>query len=372
VFVTKPRFVILDTATISRAAKYPTDVQVKELLRIFHRGDWIPFVTFHQLEEASLGNSKDFRKRFDFLRSLPHVGYLALPENRASIGKCTDLQIFEIECLAAHPNATHAEIIEAVRPKVCSGFGAGEEIVNFEFWEHYREKEAPKRRQRFAELANTNHFLIFDINQKLPEKGEIIQVCSKQEALLRAKQQANWLGRQICERGDHRGINPQTTATGFLQEIIQECRDEDFAAGKLSYDEFLERAGVKRDRMPANPTEEDFICEAAFVMEIEAIARRLLKNKNELLHVVRKEQLPSWVVWNELHRKILRMPKSQIGNGNDKNIAAFGLYVDVLDVDKRIVEMLQQSSRENSLLLEVFKRVPKKRGLIGVLEAIEN
>jgi hypothetical protein len=370
--LTKPKFAILDTATISKAAKFPNDVQVKELLKILRGGNWIPFITFHHLEEASFGNLNDFKKRFDFLRSLPCVSYLALPENKTVVGKWFNVQTHEIEFLAAHPNATHNEIIEAVRPKVCSGFGTGEQVVNFSFWENYRKNEASKRQPQLAELSNITHFPTFDINEKIPDKDEIIDVCSRNEASLRAKEQASQLARQIYEDGDCRGINPQTTASNYMQEVMKACRDEDFVNGKYSYEEFLESAGVKRDRLPPSPTQKDFFHEAAFIKIMEIHAKYLLKNKEELLNCVRKEQLPSWVVMEKLHQEIVQMKKSEIGNVNDTNIAAFGLYVDMFNVDKRIADNLQKASRKNSLLLQVFSRVPNKPGFIGVLDALKN
>jgi len=52
-FITDPRFVVLDTASISNAASKRHDVAVKELMEIFRAGNWIPFVTYHPLEEIA-------------------------------------------------------------------------------------------------------------------------------------------------------------------------------------------------------------------------------------------------------------------------------------------------------------------------------
>jgi|GEM_PF-7075745 len=373
--VSKPQFVILDTATIATAAKRPNDVEVKELSKLFCRGDWIPFITAHHLEELAFHESDDeFKRRLDFLQSLTFVGYLAQLENKSVVGNSVHLRTYEIEFLAAHPDATHEQIIAAVRPKVCSGFCSGRQLVNahLEFFELFRKKLAPITRRNAAELANLTHFPVFDMNERLPAKGESIQMCSKEEAILRSKRLASQLERQMLECGDYRGINPRLTATSFMQEVIANCRDEDFVSGKYSYDEFLERVGVRRDRLPSNPKQEDFLSEVEFVGQMGLHAKLLLKNKDELLRSVRKEQLPSWVVWDELDRRIRKLPRAEIGNGNDKHIASFGLYVDVLNADKRIAEMLEQASRKSSLLLQVHKRVPKKRGFAGVLEALKN
>jgi hypothetical protein len=374
--VLKPRFVILDTATFSHVIKNSHNVDVRDLLLLLRRGDWIPFITSHLLEEFAFhGSDDEFKRRFDFLRSLSHVGYLALPENRDIGGGFVGLQSYEIEFLVSHPNAAHEEIIEAVRPKVCSGFSSGTQFVNdnLPWWEFFRRSLASRSRRRAEKIAHLTHFPTFDMKQRLPQKGESIKTYSREEAILRSKRMANWLCGQIREHGDNRKtINPRLVATRFMQEVIEGCPDADYGAEEYSHDAFLERVGVKRDRLPLNPTEGDFLYEEVFVRQLSVYARCLLRNKDELLRCVRKEQLPSWVVWHELDRKIRQLPNAEIGNGNDKYIAAFGLYVDVLNADKRIAEMLHQASRKNSLLLQVFKRVPKKRGFSGLLDALKN
>jgi hypothetical protein len=65
--ITDPRFVVLDTASISNAASKRHDVAVKELIEIFRAGNWIPFVTYHHLEEIACHQGDDiFEMRIDF------------------------------------------------------------------------------------------------------------------------------------------------------------------------------------------------------------------------------------------------------------------------------------------------------------------
>src|ERR1700677_3115685 len=75
--ITGAKFVMLDTATIGGAAVRPNDLLPKELLTILRSGEWMPYLTWHHLEELiSHANADVFRSRVDLLFSLPHLGYL--------------------------------------------------------------------------------------------------------------------------------------------------------------------------------------------------------------------------------------------------------------------------------------------------------
>src|ERR1700746_2161988 len=85
--IAAPKFVALDTASISHAAANPGDNDVKRMLDAFSHRNWIPFLTDHHLEEiAGHQNDEVFEMRLDFLRRLPsiaycHPGSFLLPDN---------------------------------------------------------------------------------------------------------------------------------------------------------------------------------------------------------------------------------------------------------------------------------------------------
>ncbi len=119
---------------------------------------------------------------------------------------------------------------------------------------------------------------------------------------------------------------------------------------------------------PKNPTWEDVRYEAIFAAQMGVHARRLLRNKNELLRLVRKEQIPAWVIWQEVDGRMKQLATAEIGNVNDKHMLNFGPYVDVMNVDKRIADLLRQASSVDPLLAQVYRRVPTGRGLRGLVE----
>jgi hypothetical protein len=55
---------------------------------------------------------------------------------------------------------------------------------------------------------------------------------------------------------------------------------------------------------------------------------------------------------------------------HDKYSASFGLYVDMLNVDKRIADIIRQAAGTYSLLKILHERIPKRRGFDGLVLAL--
>jgi len=69
--------VLKATATLGAIAAEPGAPLPNELLAILRGGDWVPFLTWHHLEELiSHGSDEVFRSRVDLLSRLPHLAYV--------------------------------------------------------------------------------------------------------------------------------------------------------------------------------------------------------------------------------------------------------------------------------------------------------
>jgi len=55
---------------------------------------------------------------------------------------------------------------------------------------------------------------------------------------------------------------------------------------------------------------------------------------------------------------------------HDKYAASFGLYVDILNVDKRIADIIRQAARTYPLFKILHERIPKRRGFDGLVLAL--
>lgn len=365
-----PKLAMLDTGTIAQAVASPGDLHVKELRTGLRSGEWIPYVTWHHLEElVSHENNDVVRRRFEFFEGLPHVAYLKQTREGPNVGAAMDVRDCEIAYLADHPGASHADVIQVVWPEVRSGFCTGGEFIaaNLEWWLFFRAFCADQTRLQKEEIANVTQFPTTDITERLPDKGRSPPTNSIQESRRQFARMTGKLKRQIEAHGDCRHLDPEAIALKLMREAYQDSVSL-VENGGDHVEAMLKRDGVSRDRLPKNPTWEDEGYEAIFVAQLGVHARRLLRNKEELLRLVRKEQIPAWVIWEAVDRRMKRMERAEIGNVNDKHILNFGPYVDVVNVDKRIADLLRQASSAHPLLGELYQKVPKRRGLKGLVE----
>ena len=115
VSILAPKLAMLDTGTIVQAVVSPGDLHVKELRMLLRSDEWIPYVTWHHLEElVSHENNDVVRRRFDFFEGLPHVAYLKQTREGPNLGSAVDVRDCEIAFLADHPEVSHAEVIQGV------------------------------------------------------------------------------------------------------------------------------------------------------------------------------------------------------------------------------------------------------------------
>jgi hypothetical protein len=268
--------VFLDTATINYAADHPTYPTVLEFTKILNSGDWIAYVTLHQLQElASHGNDEVVKRRLEFLAGLTDI---AFPEGTEQFptGGVISLRNFEIAFLADNPSTAHEEVINAVRPQIRSGFSSGGQFVadNLDWLKHFRTFQLEAYKKQLAETANATHFHVGNPKAKILKKGEQIKVPSDAEFEKRFAQSARWLADKMTDFGDLRGIDPEQFAYRFMYEAFTESRPL-LQHGGNYLEALLARDGVDRNRLPKNARVEDVMLESMFVSSMSIHARHL-------------------------------------------------------------------------------------------------
>jgi hypothetical protein len=268
-------------------------------------------------------------------------------------------------------SAKHDDVIESVGAGVRNGFSSGAEFVdnNIEWWELFRDEFATGAQRHKEEVANLTHFDFERNRNKLLPPATSVEIISKDEAASHFLASAHELAAKIEAHGDQRTIDPMEAALQLMKEAFEESEPTYGKSGSFE-DVFLKPMGISIERLPENPTVEDCGEELVFVNKLRVRARRLGMCYEVLLSSVRKEQLPSWVVWQGLHTTTKRIPRASVGNVNDHSIASFGPYVDILDCDKRTADCLRQASGHHETIRRVFGKVPKARGFRGLIESI--
>jgi hypothetical protein len=371
-----PKFVMLDTATLGHLAAEPAAPLSREMLAILQTGDWLPYLTWHHLEElVSHGNEDVFRSRVDLLSRLPHVAYLQLDgtqPNQPYLASAVDLRTYEIRFLAAHPGAVHQEVIDAISPVIRGGFVSGQQfvLVNRDWWQIYRRDYAKATRLHKEQMANLTHFSP-NPKERLPPEGQYETFLSGEAGTKLRERMAATLAANISQRGDVRHLNATILADDFATAVF-DMSSQLRSAGPSLTDAWLRRAGVSRDRLPPSPTVEDMEYEAVFVQQMRVIKDGFSGSQVQSAARLRKEQVPSWVVWEQVDRRMKQLHRAEIGNVNDKHIVGFGLFVDVLNVDKRVAECLRQAAGHDALIQQIYRRVPLGRGLSGLIERLKS
>jgi hypothetical protein len=240
---------------------------------------------------------------------------------------------------------------------------------NIQWWRFFRSRLADRVRKQKAKVANLTHFTVADQTASFFRTAKEGRLRSREEARKRFGEMALLLERRIRQDGDCRNIDPLVAATGLMQESFETIKTPG-PTGDRFLEQLLDNFGVQLDRLPPNPSNEDVGYEGIFVAQMEIHAEQLLRNKTELLKSIKKEAIPSWMVWQEIDRRVRKLKRAEMGNLNDKHICAFGLYVDALNVDKRMAELLRQAAKDHALLRQVHAKVPAERGLSGLLKSL--
>ena len=319
-----------------------------------------------------LSDDYDFQRRMLFIRSFPHVGYLRPAADQGGVGCSLDVADLEISALLNRPGSSPMDIVDLVKTDVLNGFCDGKEFIggNLEQIEFFRKHLSRYFNKINVEAANLFHIQGVESEQALPDGKKAVWRSQEEANALFGSILAELL-RKIKLRGDTRNVDVEAVARDMLREGYEEFL-QDSSQVKNPMEAFRLRYGVDLRRLPKKPRVYDYSEEFLFMKKLGVHAQRLRKNLDELSAKVRKEQLPSWLVHNSIKRKLKTMPHVEVGNMNDMNICEFGPYVDVLNVDKRISEMIKQCAKHSDLFKLVLSKVPLERGFTGLVSALKD
>jgi len=371
--VVRPKLVSLDTATWGNIARdKDRDGSVQELITRLSIGDVIPFLSWHHVAElAHHGSEKVFNQRVALFRSLPFVAFLKQAQEKAYIGNIIDLRNAEISEVFRDPAADHATIIERASGRITNGFASGIGLCrdNEEWWEIYRKNFAKDSQRRGAEISALLHFPTTDLSEKIFASSQRLRPLD--EAQTQFKKMAQTLAQRLKKDVKKALPNPEFIAQEFMREAYEDglIMYQDRGTG---IEALLKVYGVDRLRLPKNATVADVGEEAVFIKQLSINESQFGLPSGSLRQVIKKEMLPSWVVWQGLSRALLKLPKAESGNLNDKSIVPFGLYVDRIQVDKRIRDAIRRAAQASNLFDMLQSKLFKATDYEGLRMEIDN
>lgn len=375
-----PQFFSLDTSSWGALARNECSER-KRVLEALAKGAVIPFFTsMHLWELFQHEDERVFEQRLDFIRRLPFVAYLRCIYGTRSPGGILELHEAEMSCLRTSPLLNPDEVICQTRSTVTAGFCSGADFCseNENQWRIQR-TVFPHMSANSAEIASVAHFPLPGVNlkEKVPPNSAGIEPKTKEEIAQFYGEGYEWLVEKLKADGDPR-LNeagkrirtPEKAAAKFVKEAYDDAVAVLEKPGDL-LENLLIASGVERSRLPKNPTIEDVGREAHFIGMLKIHERRLKLPQSTLKQIVRQENVPSWVVRREVDTAVKRLQKAEGSSLMDKFMLPFALYLDAMEVDKRIMDCVRQAAREHPLLSRVKSRIFRKRNLGDVAQKLE-
>jgi len=279
------------------------------------------------------------------------------------------------------PDATLGFIVEQARPKLINGFARGVDLYdsNIEWWVFYRENFASYSLASSADIASFCHFPTPnapDLDAPLPKSSKGLALRSKEAIARLINESAGSLIHRLKEDGDRRLWSnerlrpPEEMAYELLNHVYESKSVLHEMEGDF-FENLLRSGGIERERLPPNPTYGDAVYEATFVPSLGVHERRLNLPAGTLRQFVRQDRLPSWIVWRQTTQAMKTLKKAEGSSLNDAMIVPFALYIDAVEVDKRVFHCVQQRRSRHPLMDRVVARLFCSKGLRDLASKLE-
>jgi hypothetical protein len=124
-----PKLIALDSSTLGFLARDRlTDAAAGRVVELLNTDPLLPYLSGEHITELNQHAVQTIRlARMDFLSSLPLVASFRSPEGQPVFGSYGHLQRAEIVTLLRDPSLTLDQVMDQVRPIVCSGCSSGRE-----------------------------------------------------------------------------------------------------------------------------------------------------------------------------------------------------------------------------------------------------
>lgn len=364
-------FVSLDSSTLGNLARdYETDEDAKSIFELFKTGSIVPFLTWHHLAELSHHQNDDvFEKRWNFLRNLPLVCFQKTKYSESPVGSIIELRSAEIDFLLENANFDLANAIAAIRPNVCNGVETGTEFFkrNYDFWHFYRRNFSEENMQRSARIASITHFPTVDFSKPLYDGGKLR---TPEEARAYFSRLASTLGGKLSTRGDKRLNDPMGVAAELMRETFETATPSLWEA-EDPLQHILQIYGIDKSRLPKKPTIGDAAYEGVFVGQMGIVADSMKIPRDLVLAAASQWSMPSWKIWRFLDEHVRQDSRARGSNLTDKQLSCWGIYLDGIEVDKRMREYIRQGTANNSIIDALSQRLIRGGTYRKLLQELE-
>jgi hypothetical protein len=372
--VLQPKYVALDTSTWIELYKHRNDQEAKDILDVINSGQIIVYVSFEHFLELVQHSDQNVRlEQLDFFRTVRLVGSpkpISFPapwRNSPLCGSYQDVQEPEISVLLKDPTLTLDQVVDLVRPAAIAGFASGTDFANDTV---LRDIARTGRATGFVPLNQAAASMLYAALQKpnevIPQAGDYTMLDRQSAEQLKPRLIATF-----AQQFGLSGVEAAQLVEQSLQLIYQ---NYDPAGADPLRDVASKVLGLDLDRLPAGFNQGDFVLETLFRSRMATHEKRMSLPDGAAYNTLTRHMLPSLVAWFELDQAARsNMPTPQGSNMIDFPLAAFALYIDKVQVDRRVLHQAEMAANKNSFLRRVRANLFRTRDLkdlLGVLNSL--
>ncbi len=357
-----PKLAVLDSSTLGYVSRdYCScengrrDAARTFLSRLQDLGVYVALTLTHVSELLRHGDEVVVSDRLDFLRSLPLVAWLRPYGGEWFPGSFVDQLCHELHAVVHGRARAWDEIISAVRPEFWET-GTGDEMFSTQFpiWSLVPTiaRDDHEIEKRVASVARTD-----------PEDVRERKLCDVLRLPRRPKEKraayyvrfAAKMRRQLQMHGDKRLEDPQGVAMAFADWARRHVDAIDAA------EEDLLVQTVRLHRIPPNlvdpeMTVGEFGKLVEYAQQLTILQESMQPKVVVTMNDIPPKALPSYVLSQQLAEIQRRAPRVSGSDLGDAYLAPLALYADIVVVDKRTAEFVNQLKRVEPKLSTLMGR----------------
>lgn len=351
--IISPNLITIDTSILAKVTKdllsknEDSIKKAKDFISSIITKGFVPFFCFHHFQEILQHNDEAVViSRLSLIKRFPMIAYLKPRSEDGLVGSIIDIHGAEITKLIKNQNVPFKNMIREIRDDLIV-YSDGESFLKsiknelLELKNHVLFSTNKSRAvASIAHISDTiaDNVKLSDLHRSKLKNSQEIEDSMK---LLRNK-----LKKDLLEKGDRKFSNWDDEIDKFISLVFENGKKMYKSNKDTLYKNFLNSSGIDENEVDENWTINEFGEYAIFREKLNVVARSFDFNIKDALKIPR-ESIPSWFLWSELDKRIKNEKYATGSSMLDKYFAAFALYTDILIVDKRIKEYINQIAKKH-------------------------
>jgi hypothetical protein len=175
--------------------------------------------------------------------------------------------------------------------------------------------------------------------------------------------QVTWLLRRLQQLSDPRSQSANQLAEELSRKAFELVTSFYQTTDSGVLNDFLEQHfQIEPERMPSNATFEDAAYEVLFRNQIRRWETLFGYSSGQIYKRIHQNSLPTWIAWREIDRMTRGHGPALGSNIVDAALAVFALYLDNVQVDKRIFDSAGRAATAHPLLSNIQSKMFRTTG----------